>query len=115
MERVELRLVRPVIYVTKEGKTWIKLQDLIDIAKQEFGMEASEVWSDICEWGKPHGGLRWIADGVVMRSESGLPDKIDEVYVLEKDARHFYNQARNGAREVKYNEEERGHRFKWAQ
>ncbi len=111
-----MKLVQPAAYEGHGKEKWIKLQDLLAIAKREFGIGPSEVWSDLREWQKPHGGLVWTIDGVTtMNSESDAgPDGFDTVYILEGNARYFYNQASNGAREVRFVPEEGGWQCQWA-
>lgn len=111
-----MKLVQPAVYMAEGSKeNWIKLQDLLDIAKREFGIDPESVWSDLCEWQKPYGGFFWTTGENLMNSENLVkPEDFSTVYIQERAARHFYNMARAGVRSVRFNPEKEGHDMKWA-
>ncbi len=111
-----MKLVQPAVYQREGDKIpWMKLQDLLDIAKREFGMESTEVWDGLCEWQKPYGGLPWTTGETVMNSEvQGKPENLGLVYIQERSARHFHGMARAGVRVPRFNAGQQGHDVEWA-
>lgn len=111
-----MKLVQPAAYQREGDKMpWMKLQDLLDIAKREFGMQPDEVWDGLCEWQKPYGGLPWTTEEEVMNSEiQGKPEDLGLVYIPERNARHFHQMAQSGVRAPRFNAGQQGHDIQWA-
>jgi hypothetical protein len=110
-EEGKMKLIQPAIY--KEGsENWIRLQDLLEMSKRDFGMEPSEVWSDLQEWQKPEGLLWTRGDGTINNALYQQPQNFEEIYIPEIVARHFYHQASLGVRNVVF-DGKKGYRFRW--
>lgn len=110
-----MELVQPAVYQREGDKMpWMKLQDLADLAKREFGMEPDEIWDGLCEWQKPYGGLRWTTGEEIMNSETqGKPEDPGLVYIPERSARHFHEMASTGVRAPKFNAGQKRYDFQW--
>ncbi|GEM_PF-3235271 len=109
-----MKLIQPAVYEHSLGGRWVRLHDVLEMAKRDFAMDPDEVWSDLSEWGKPGPGYAWtLGEGLMDTESDGPPNDLTTVYIQAESARHFYLQAQIGIRAVHYDPVKKGHNYRW--